>query len=138
MELRRGTADDFDAVLAFWAEATTVESATDDVDGLTTLLARAPDSLILAVDGGELVGTVIAGFDGWRAAMYRIAVRPSHRRHGLGRALVAEAERVLCAQGARRFHMIVQPREAAANAFWQAVGYEPTGQNRYVKTVTLS
>ena len=138
MELRRGTADDFDAVLDFWADATTVESATDDVDGLATLLARAPDSLILAVDGGEIVGTVIAGFDGWRAAMYRIAVRPSHRRHGLGRALVAEAERVLGEQGARRFHMIVQRDEAPANAFWKSVGYEPTDQYRYVKTVTLS
>ena len=95
MELRPGTTDDFEAVLAFWIEATTVESSTDDVDGLATLLACAPDALILAVDGGEIVGTVIAGFDGWRASMYRIAVRPSHRRHGLGRALVAEAERVL-------------------------------------------
>ena len=136
MELRRGTSDDFDAVLAFWTAATTVESATDDVDGLTTLLAQSPDALILAIDGGEIVGTVIAGFDGWRAAMYRIAVRPSHRRYGLGRALVAEAERVLCAQGARRFHMIVQRDEEPANAFWQSVGYQQTDQCRYVKTVT--
>lgn len=138
MELRRATTDDVDAVLAFWADATTVESATDDVDGLTTLLARAPGSLILAVDDDGIVGTVIAGFDGWRAAMYRIAVRPSYRRHGLGRALVAEAERALCEQGARRFHMIVQRDAAPANAFWQAVGYEPTDQHRYVKTVTVS
>jgi ribosomal protein S18 acetylase RimI-like enzyme len=70
--------------------------------------------------------------------MYRIAVRPAHRRHGLGRTLVAEAERVLREQGARRFHMIVEPGEAPANAFWQAVGYERTDQYRYVKTVTLS
>ena len=136
MELRRGTADDFEAVLAFWAHATTVPSETDDVDGLGTLLTRAPESLILAVDGGEIVGTVIAGFDGWRAAMYRIAVRPDYRRHGLGRTLVGEAERVLCEQGARRFHMIVQPGEAPANAFWAGVGYERTDQYRYVKTLT--
>ena len=42
-----------------------------------------------------LSGTVIASWDGWRGAMYRLAVLPSLRRRGIAAALVDEGERRL-------------------------------------------
>jgi ribosomal protein S18 acetylase RimI-like enzyme len=51
---------------------------------------------------GEIVGTLIAGFDGWRINLYRLTVHPHMRRHGLGGAMVTEAEARLVRRGARR------------------------------------
>lgn len=129
------TEADFPAILAFWREATTVESSTDDEDGLRALLAHAPDALLVARDGDGIVGTVIAAFDGWRGSMYRLAVAPSRRRTGIAGSLVAEGERRLRAQGARRLHLIVQAGEEPAREFWAAAGYAATGQLRFVKTL---
>ena len=56
---------------------------------LARLHLRDPDALILAVDGDRIVGTVIAGWDGWRCHLYRLAVAPDRRRAGIGRALIA-------------------------------------------------
>jgi ribosomal protein S18 acetylase RimI-like enzyme len=131
-----GGPDDFHEVLAFWKDATTVPSSTDDVISLSALVERTPNALIVVrVDGG-VVGTVIAAWDGWRAAMYRLAVAPNQRRQGIATALVQEGEARLRAHGARRFHLIVQDGEDPAREFWQAMGYEATTQLRFVKTLS--
>ncbi len=138
ISIRAATEHDIPEVLALWSVATTEPSATDDVEGIRALLAVDPASLLLAVedagDDATTVGTVIASWDGWRGAMYRLAVLPSHRRHGIASMLVADGERRLLARGARRLHLIVLPHEAAANTFWTAAGYVPQhARLRYVK-----
>jgi ribosomal protein S18 acetylase RimI-like enzyme len=135
MHLRTGTASDIDAVLAFWQTATTIASATDDAESLVALLGRSPDALIVVEDNGVLVGTAITGWDGWRGAMYRVAVHPDARRRGIASAMVAEGERRLRARGARRLHMVVNVDEAPAQKFWGSAGYERTDQSRFVKTL---
>ena len=81
--IRTATTDDVPAVLALWSAATVEPSATDDADGVATLLGADPESLLLAIaDDGALAGTVIAAWDGWRATMYRLAVLPAQRRRG--------------------------------------------------------
>ena len=56
------------------------------------LLDHAPGSLLVAEEGGEVVGVLIAAWDGWRGGMYRLAVRPERRRRGIGRLLVEAGE----------------------------------------------
>ena len=68
-------------MLAFWAAATAEPSSTDDSAGLEGLLTHSPGALILAVDDGAIVGSVIAGWDGWRATVYRLAVAPAQLIH---------------------------------------------------------
>jgi len=132
--LRAGTGDDVAAVLAFWLDATAEPSSTDDAGGLEALLSRSPGALILAVDGDAIVGTIIAGWDGWRGALYRLAVQPSYRRRGIATRLVAEAEQLLRDQGARRMHLIASRAGGpTAESFWISTRYEPTDQVRFVK-----
>ena len=134
--IRKGNVEDIDAVLALWKIATTMPSATDDAAGIEHLLTHSPDGLILAFDGDALVGSVIALFDGWRGAMYRLAVIPSHRRRGIATRLVDEGERQLRARGARRLHMVIAPDEPRAEAFWRHAGYdEHSGAKRFTKTL---
>jgi ribosomal protein S18 acetylase RimI-like enzyme len=139
--LRPATHHDIPAVLGFWNESTAEPSATDDADGLATLLNGAPDALVLAVDAEVaahhgIVGTVIGGWDGWRGSLYRLAVAPAHRRRGIATGLVREAERRLLACGVRRMHLIVgRGGGTAAEQFWLSASYEPTDQIRMVKNL---
>jgi ribosomal protein S18 acetylase RimI-like enzyme len=134
--LRAGTIDDIAEVLTFWLDATAEPSTTDDAAGLEGLLARSPGALIVAEDGDAMVGTIVAGWDGWRGTLYRLAVTPSRRRRGIATMLVAEAERYLRANGARRMHLIASRAGGdTAEAFWVSADYEATDQVRFVKTV---
>ncbi|MDQ1481359.1 MAG: hypothetical protein QOI44_2220 [Actinomycetota bacterium] len=133
--LRTGTPADVEAVLAFWLEATAEPSTTDDAAGLEGLLERSPGALILALEGDAIVGTIVAGWDGWRGALYRLAVQPSYRRRGVATRLVAAAEQLLRDQGVRRMHLIASRAGGeTAESFWISARYEPTDQVRFVKS----
>jgi ribosomal protein S18 acetylase RimI-like enzyme len=122
VEIRAARPDDVHAVLALWGGARSAHATTADSPELVARLVAA-GALLVAVDDGEVVGAVIAGFDGWRGNFYRLTVAPSHRRRGIGRALVAAGEDRLRALGAPRVTALVAFDDEAAGAFWEAAGY---------------
>ncbi|RRQ75709.1 GNAT family N-acetyltransferase [Streptomyces griseofuscus] len=137
LSVRPALPDDLDAVLAFWRTAAEGTSISDDRAGVERLLERDPRALILAERGGELVGTVIAGFDGWRCHLYRLAVAPERRRQGVATALLAAAEERFLRLGGRRADAMVLVRNERARYAWSAAGYAPEERwRRWVKPLT--
>jgi ribosomal protein S18 acetylase RimI-like enzyme len=124
--VRRATEADVDGLLALWGVARTPHAVTtDSAEAVQLLLAR---SAAFVVDGRDgLAGAIVAGWDGWRGNLYRLAVRPEARRDGLGTALVRTGERWLIDQGARRISVLVAYEDDGARAFWSSVGYDADG-----------
>ncbi|PYN15456.1 MAG: GNAT family N-acetyltransferase, partial [Candidatus Rokuibacteriota bacterium] len=77
--------------------------------------------------------------DGWRGNIYRLAVAPEARRHGLARRLVDDAVRVLRARGAHRISALVERHEAHAVGFWDSLTDQGWRRDermlRYIKNV---
>jgi len=72
--LRAATAADIDGILKMWQQAAENAARPPDTrEAVTALLGRDPDAVILAEHDGELIGSVIAGWDGWRCHLYRLA-----------------------------------------------------------------
>jgi ribosomal protein S18 acetylase RimI-like enzyme len=137
LRIRAARPEDLDAVLAFWKVSAEGTSISDDRDGVGRLVARDPEALILAEDDGGLVGTVIAGFDGWRCHLYRFAVHPGRRRRGIGSALLAAAEERFVRLGGRRADAMVLWRNETGQHAWRAAGYAPQEQwRRWAKPLT--
>ena len=134
---RCGQREDIEVLLKFWAEAGENHGRPADGAALVeALLSRDPDSLIVAEADGSIVGTVIAGWDGWRAHLYRLAVAPSHRKRGIARLLMEHAEARLRALGAMRFDAMVLTSNVTGAAAWEAMGYRPQDDwTRWVKPV---
>nr|WSX53025.1 GNAT family N-acetyltransferase [Streptomyces sp. NBC_00974] len=134
LRIEPASAADLAAVLGFWKAAAEGTSISDDLDGVERLHARDPHALLLARREGELLGTVIAGFDGWRCHLYRLAVHPDHRRQGIGSALLAAAEQRFAALGGRRADAMVLDRNERGRRAWEAGGYHPEDHwTRWVK-----
>lgn len=140
-ELRIATVDDIEAVLAFWREAAEGTDRQDTAESLRRLLERDPQALLLATekraDEQEIIGSLIAGWDGWRCHLYRFAVHPDHRRRGVGRALLDAAEERFVTMGGRRADAMVLTGNELGERAWAAAGYERQGRwARWVKPLS--
>jgi GNAT superfamily N-acetyltransferase len=101
--------------------------------------ARARDgTLLVAVDGGRVVGTVTLylerapGSDQWRdgdASFRLLAVAPSARGRGVGRALFEACLRRARAAGKPRMALHTVPQMTIARAMYERAGFvrEPEG-----------
>jgi ribosomal protein S18 acetylase RimI-like enzyme len=136
--LRAAQIAELPAVLAFWQVAAENESRpADTAEALEALVRRDPEALILAADGTGIVGTVIAGWDGWRCHLYRLAVAPWRRREGLGGLLIAAAEERFRSFGGTRADAMVLDDNPAAHGIWAAHGYRRQADwSRWVKPLT--
>ena len=135
--LRTAVPADAAAVLAFWqVAAEDTGRPSDSRADVERLVARDSAALLLAVDGDDVVGSVIIGWDGWRCHLYRLAVDPDRRRQGIGRELVARAEARFTSYGGTRADAMVLDDNDLAHAVWAAAGYTRQAEwSRWVRAL---
>jgi ribosomal protein S18 acetylase RimI-like enzyme len=134
--LRTASAADVEGLLELWREAAENDGRPPDTGrAVMALLSRDPHALIVAEHDGVLIGSIIAGWDGWRYHLYRLAVRPGWRRQGVGSALLDAAESRLMALGASRIDAMVLDANDLGQNLWQARGYSRQDDwRRWVKS----
>jgi len=86
-------------------------------------LARDGDNLLVLEQGGQLIASVMVGYEGHRGWVNYLAVHPDHRRQGLGRLLMDVAERRLRDLGCAKVNLQVRASNKTATEFYRQVGY---------------
>ena len=117
---------DYPAVIELWRTAGSGIHIrrSDEPEEIVKKLKRDPDLFLLAEIEGQVVGSVLGGFDGRRGMMYHLAVAPQHRQRGIASALVDELERRLRAKGCIRYYLLVTPDNESAISFYEGRGWE--------------
>jgi ribosomal protein S18 acetylase RimI-like enzyme len=136
--IRNATVTDVPSLLALWESAAENDSRPADTrEAVLALLHRDPEAVLVACDeNGELIGSIIAGWDGWRYHLYRLAVGHEWRRQGVGSALLDAAEARFKALGATRSDAMVLTGNELGQRLWRASGYtEQSEWRRWVKTL---
>ena len=121
---RRG---DTEAVIALWAEAGLTRPWNDPRLDIERKLSVQPELFLVAEDpsmSGELIGSVMAGYDGHRGWLYYLATAESHRGRGVARALVEDAENRLLDMGCPKVQLMVREGNEDVLGFYDGLGYE--------------
>ncbi|EKG37383.1 GNAT family acetyltransferase [Pseudomonas syringae] len=79
----------------------------------------------VALADDELVGTILAGYDGHRGWLYSVAVDPQQRGNGLGTRLVRHAEKALADLGCVKINLQIHTFNESVQAFYRTLGYTP-------------
>ena len=66
-------AEDIESVSELWLAADASASVKNTSDDLLQTIDSRPSSVILALTGNGIVGSIIASFDGWRGNIHRQA-----------------------------------------------------------------
>ena len=115
---------DYEDVVELWKESGLVLRPGDDREGIRLKLQRDPDLFLLAEDEGRIVGVSLGAWDGRRGWVNHLAVRPSHRRRGIGRSLIKELEKRLIKKGALKVNAQIYRSNKPSIAFFKAMKYE--------------
>lgn len=111
-------------VIDLWRRVFGYDKAHNDPAlAIAKKLAVTDGLFFVAVAGADVVGTIMAGYDGHRGWLYSLAVLPEHRRQGLGQALIAHAEQALAGRGCVKINLQIMPSNAAVQAFYESAGY---------------
>lgn len=124
MHVRCYQPSDHDAIVALWrAVFPDAPPRNDPVRDIARKLAVQPELFLVALAGARVVGTTMAGFDGHRGWVHLVAVDPGFRRHGVGSALMREAEQRLVALGCPKLNLQVRGDNAGVVPFYESLGY---------------
>jgi ribosomal protein S18 acetylase RimI-like enzyme len=123
MEIRAFKPKDEEAVISLWNRCGLVRPQNDPRKDIRRKLTVRPDLFLVGALDGQVVGTVMAGFDGHRGWLNYLAVDPPQQRKGLGRALVAAAEALLRESGCPKINLQIRTSNQGVIEFYRSIGY---------------
>lgn len=126
MQIRSFSTNDEDAVIELWELAGVTRPWNDPRLDIARKMAVQPELFLVAVEDHNVVGSVMAGYDGHRGWLYYLATAPLRRGRGYGHALVAEAEERLLAMGCPKVQLMVRRDNDSVRGFYENLGYEAT------------
>jgi ribosomal protein S18 acetylase RimI-like enzyme len=116
--------EDGEAVIALWRDCHLVMPANDPQTDILLKIRFQPDLFLVGYrEAGELVATVMAGYEGHRGWINYLAVAPTHRRQGIGRKMMAAAEVRLRALGCPKINLQVRRGNTAVIDFYRRIGF---------------
>ncbi|MFO1122707.1 MAG: GNAT family acetyltransferase [Hyphomicrobiales bacterium] len=115
---------DVEAVVALWQACGLTRPWNDPYKDISFSRQGADSTILVAEQDGRIIASVMVGHDGHRGMLYYVAVDPSLRRAGLGRAAVRAAEAWLGQRGVWKVNLLVRSENEAVRGFYESLGYE--------------
>ncbi|HEY4415103.1 MAG TPA: GNAT family acetyltransferase [Verrucomicrobiae bacterium] len=123
MQIRTFQPEDEPAVVALWQSCDLVRPWNDPHKDIQRKLAVRPDLFLVGILEGQIVASVMAGYEGHRGWLNYLAVAPAHQRRGLARRIVAEAEHLIQTAGCPKINLQVRTSNQDVIEFYRRIGY---------------
>jgi ribosomal protein S18 acetylase RimI-like enzyme len=124
MQIRAYEPADAQALIDLWTEVLPDAAPHNDPRASLESKLKTGDGLLLvATLEGQVVGTVMGGFDGHRGWVYSLAVFPDVRRRGIGTALCQKLMQMLRDRGCLKLNLQVRSDNSDVIAFYEKLGF---------------
>ena len=111
-------------VVSLWRQVFGYKAAHNNPELVIDKKAAVNDGLFfVAVDGQDVIGAVIAGYDGHRGWIYALAVLPAYQKQEIGSALLAHAEVELSRLDCIKINLQIVDGNDSVKEFYRAKGY---------------
>ena len=124
MEIRVYRQEDFEEVLTLWERCDLLRPWNDPELDIERKINHSPEFFLVAEVGGDVVGTLMGGYDGHRGSVGYLGVHPDYRGRGIANALVNRLEKKLIARGCPKINLMVRAENDAVVSMYEKLGYE--------------
>ena len=123
-KIRVYKATDYHAVVRLWNEVFPGGAERHKPENIIARkLEQQPELFFVAVSDETVIGTVLAGYDGVRGWVHRVAVHPDFRRKGLASKLMQRAEQGLKDAGCPKLNLQVRNSNIEVLEFYESLGF---------------
>jgi len=123
IKIRPFQPEDEEAVISLWQRCDLIRPWNDPRKDIRRKLRVRPDLFLVGVLEGQIVASVMAGYEGHRGWINYLAVAPEYQRRGFARAIVAEAERLLRDCGCPKINLLIRTGNQGVIEFYRRLGY---------------
>jgi ribosomal protein S18 acetylase RimI-like enzyme len=115
---------DQQAVIDLWVDCGLVVSWNDPLKDIERKLRVDPDLFLVGELNGEIVASVMGGYEGHRGWINYLAVSPRHQRKGYGRLIMEAVELAIAQKGCPKINLQIRAINTDIAAFYQSIGYD--------------
>ena len=123
VDIRPIESSDHQQLIDLWLKCGLARSWNNPEKDIQRKLHVQPELLLGAFQGDQLVGSIMAGYDGHRGWMNYLGVLPNFQRQGIGKKLVEAAENGLTKLGCPKVNLQLRCSNFAAQHFYRKIGY---------------
>ncbi len=124
LSIRQCGLADKEALVRLWERCELRVPHNDPWKDIDRKFAEQPELFLAGEIGGNLVACCMAGYEGHRGSIYYLGVDPDFQGLGVGRGMMAEAERLLIERGCPKINLMVRESNTEVISFYERIGYQ--------------
>jgi ribosomal protein S18 acetylase RimI-like enzyme len=123
MQIRPFQPEDEPDVIDLWQQCDLIRPWNDPRKDIRRKLAVGGEMFLVGKLNGQIIATVMAGYEGHRGWLNYLAVAPAYRRHGFATRIVATAETLLQQAGCPKINLQIRTSNQDVIEFYRRIGY---------------
>ena len=134
--IRLAKTGDEDAVVSLWDDCGLLTRYDTPRADFRISAGRGGSAILVAEShSGSIIGTAMVEHDGGRGSIWYVAVSRRYRNEGVGRAIIAVAEKWFGDNQITDVEILVSTADDKATGFYEQVGYRRIGATRLRKVL---
>ena len=118
MNIRAFQPNDEATVIDLWDRCGLLRPQNNPRADIARKMEVSPELFLVGVLNGQIMASVMAGYDGHRGWLYYVGVAPEFQKRGYGRQIVGHAEALLRALGCPKINLQVRGMTVAITGPW--------------------
>ncbi len=123
MKIRKFQIRDEIEVINLWRECDLIVPWNNPKKDIERKLKVDPELFLIGEEDGQIVASVMGGYEGHRGWINYLAVSPDHRRKGYGKKIMFEVEKQIKDKGCPKINLQVRANNTDIIAFYEAIGF---------------
>ena len=124
LTIRPYSETDLNSIVSLWEICELSRPWNDPIKDIERKLTVQRELFLILEKNGEILGSVMGGYDGHRGSVNYLGIHPDHKNEGLGKLLMNRIEEELIKMGCPKINLMVRNSNLDVHEFYRVIGYE--------------